>query len=157
MNKKMGDMWFSIYIYLLLPLCTIINIYSLIKYFYHFNYLDNMIITIIQLILAFLAILIYIFAFYRAKNRLKWSYNLVIISIFYSIFVASFNQTINTFYNQGVNSYLMFLAYLVLFILCYGLPNYIYFKRRKDMLIKKNLLSKEELKEIINKNKRYKK
>ena len=157
MNKKNKDMWFNTYIYLLLPLCVGINIYSLVKCFSNFNYLNNMVITITQLGLIIIAIVLYTLTFYYAKNRLKWAYVLIVISIIYSIVNASFNQVINTFYDQGTKTYLMFLLYLLLFSLCYGIPSYIYFSKRKVMLIKKNMISKEELKEIINKNKRYKK
>ena len=67
-------------------------------------------------------------------------------------------QSLNCDFSRSlVKTYLMFLLYLLLFSLCYGIPSYIYFSKRKDMLIKSNMISKEELKEIINKNKRYKK
>lgn len=149
MKNKTNDIWFNIYTFLLLPLCIIINIYNIFKYITNFNSLNNMFVTIIQLLLAIISIILYGFTLYYAKDRVKVAYNLIIVTVFYSIIVASFNQVLETYYNQGVKTYIMFIVYVLLFICCYGLLNYVYFKRRKDMFGKKIIMSKDELKKKI--------
>lgn len=154
MKNKTNDLWFNIYVFLLIPFCIIINLYNIFKYITHFNALNNMFITIVQLILAVISILLYGFTLYYAKDRLKIAYNFIIVSIFYSIVVASFNQVLETYYNQGTKTYTMFFVYIVLFICCYGMPNYVYFNRRKEMFGQKLVMSKEELLEKINESKK---
>ena len=149
MKNKTNDLWFNMYVFLLLPLCILLNIWNLFKYIKNFNSLDNMFITIVQLILCVVSIGYYAYTFYFAKDRLKKAYLLIIISIFYSIGVASFNQTLSTYYNQGAKAYLMFFVYLALFIVWWGLPNYVYFERRKDMFKMDKVMPKEELKAKI--------
>ena len=148
-NNKTNDLWFNIYVFLLLPFCILINIWNIVKYIKQFNYLNNMFITIFQFIICVVSIGYYAYTFYYAKDRVKKAYMLIIISIFYSVVIASFNQTITTYYDQGIKTYLMFLVYLVLFLSCYGFPNYVYFKRRKDYFIMSNVISKELLKSKI--------
>ena len=149
MNKKTNDLWFNIYVFLLLPFCVLINIWNLIGYIKHFDSLNNMFITIIQLILCVTSIIFYNYTFYYAKYRVKKSYLLIMISIFLSVIVASFNQTLNTYYDQGAKTYLMFLVYVALFVIWWGLPNYIYFERRKEMYILEKKVDKELLKSKI--------
>ncbi|MBR3524161.1 MAG: hypothetical protein IKN87_05750 [Bacilli bacterium] len=149
MKNKTNDLWLNIYIFLLLPFCILINIWNLFKYIKHFNSLDNMFLTILQLILCIVSIAYYAYTFFYAKDRVKKAYLLIIISIFYSIFVASFDQTLATYYNQGFKTYLMFVVYIGLFVIWWGLPNYIYFQRRKDMFEMKRVMSKAELKSKI--------
>jgi len=108
-----------------------------------------MFITILQLVLCVVSIAYYSFTFYFAKDRVKKSYLLIIISIFFSVFVASFNQTITTYYDQGIKTYLMFILYLILITFIYGLPNYVYFERRKDMFVMDKAIDKELLKSKI--------
>ena len=150
MNNKTNDLWFNIYVFLLLPFCVLINIWHLVNYLKHFNNINNMFIAVFQIVLCIISILYYAYTFYFAKDRVKKAYLLLLISIFFSIFVASFNQTINTYYDQGAKTYLMFLVYIALFVIWWGLPNYTYFKRRKDMFGMKKVMSKEELKNKIN-------
>ena len=149
MNKKTNDLWFNIYVFLLLPFCILINIWNIIKYLRYFNSLNNMFITILQLVLCVISIGYYAYTFYYAKDRVKKAYLLIMISIFYSVFVASFNQTITTYYDQGIKTYLMFIVYIVLITCIYGLPNYVYFKRRKDMFVMDKAIDKELLKSKI--------
>ena len=148
-NNKTNDLWFNIYVFLLLPFCILINIWSIIKYLKQFNYLNNMFITILQLVLCIISIIFYAYTFYYAKDRVKKAYTLIMISIFYSVFVASFNQTISTYYDQGIKTYLMFIVYTILILCCYGFPNYIYFKRRKEFFVMPKVMSKELLKSKI--------
>ena len=149
MNNKTNDLWFNIYVFLLLPFCVLINIWNIVKYIKYFNSLNNMFITILQFVLCIVSIVYYSYTFYFAKDRVKKSYLLIIISIFFSVFVASFNQTITTYYDQGIKTYLMFILYLVLITFIYGLPNYVYFNRRKDMFVMDKTIDKELLKSKI--------
>lgn len=150
MNNKTNDIWFNIYVFLLLPFCVLINIWNLIRYIRYFNGLNNMFLTIFQLILCILSIIFYAYTFFYAKDRVKKAYLLIMISIFYGAFVAAFDQTLATYYNQGFKTYLMFIVYIALFVMWWGLPNYIYFQRRKEMFEIKKVMSKEELKSKIN-------
>ena len=149
MNNKTNDLLFNIYVFLLLPFCVLINIWNIVKYIKYFNSLNNMFITILQFVLCIVSIVYYSYTFYFAKDRVKKSYLLIIISIFFSVFVASFNQTITTYYDQGIKTYLMFILYLVLITFIYGLPNYVYFNRRKDMFVMDKTIDKELLKSKI--------
>ena len=111
MKNKTSDLWFNIYVFLLLPFCILINIWNIVKYIKDFNSLNNMVITIIQFIICIGSIAFYAYTFYYAKDRVKKSYMLIIISIFFSIFVASFNETINYYYDNGFKTYFMFIVY----------------------------------------------
>lgn len=148
-NNKTNDLWFNIYVFLLLPLCILINIWNIVKYIRQFNYLNNMFITILQFIICIVSIIFYVYTFYYAKDRVKKAYNLIIFSIFYSVIIASFNQTLSTYYDQGIKTYLMFILYVVLLLCCYGFPNYVYFKRRENYFVLPKVISKELLKSKI--------
>ena len=149
MKNRKNDLWFNIYVFLLLPFCILINIWNIIKYAKDFDYLDNIFITVLQFVLCGISIIYYAITVYYAKDTDKKAYPLIIGSLALSIFVASFNQILATYYNMGLKTYSMFAVYIILFVCLWGMPNYVYFERRKDMFEHSNVVPKEVLKEKI--------
>lgn len=154
MKNKISDIWLNIYTFILIPFCVIINIYQLFNYIRYFNSINNMLVSIILILFCVVSIIFYSYTFIQAKDRLKKSYNLLIISIVYGIITSSFNQTVDTYLYSNLFVG-MFFIYLVLFGFCWGVPNYIYFSKRKDLFKTDKKISKEEIIKQIKNNPKY--
>ena len=102
---------------------------------------------------AIISIIYYAITFYFAKDRKRIGYNLLLVSIGYSIVVSSFNQVISTYLDQGFKFYLMFIVYGLLFTIFWGFPNYLYVINRKSLFETKKIddATKEKIKEELNK------
>lgn len=145
MKKQTNDIWFNIYVFLLLPFCVLTNIIDIFKLIIHFNEFDSTILSVVRIIIAVISIVFFAYTVFLAKDRVKKSYYLIIATIFYSIVVASYNQVLSSYYDQGFKTILMYFVYLLLLICCWGIPNYTYFAKRKDFFELKKVMSKEEL------------
>lgn len=152
--KKINDLWLNIYTFILIPFCVIVNCYNLFNYIRYFNSINNMLVSVILIILCVISIVFYTYTFIFAKDRLLKSYNLIIASIGLSIITSSFSQTVDTYLYSNM-FILMFLLYIVLFTCCWGVPNYIYFSKRKDLFKLEKNVSKEEIIKQIKSNPKY--
>ena len=161
MKNKTNDLWLNIYTFILLPFCVIVNVINLYKYIRNFGMYDNPIISVFLILFAIISIVYYSVTVYFAKDRVRIAYNLLLVSVGVSIVIASYNQVIATYLDQGIKFYTMFVLYGVLFTVFWGLPNYLYIINRKELFKDKQTISqetkdklKEELKKgLVNKKK----
>ena len=159
---KNKDLWLNIYTFLLLPFCVIINCINLYKRIKYFNAYSNSV-SIMLLIFAIISIIYYSITFYFAKDRRRIGYNLLLVSVGYSVVVASFDQVVATYLDQGTKFYLMFIVYGFLFTAFWGFPNYLYIIKRKCFFETKKIDDetkakiKEKLMEAYKNNSKQKK
>jgi len=153
MEKKQSDLWLNIYTFVLLPLCSILNCFNLYKGIKHFDAYDNKVISFFIVLFSLISIIYYAITFYFAKDRRRIGYNLILVSIGYSIAVASFNQTVSTYLGQGMKFYVMLIIYGILFTIFWGYPNYLYVINRKKMFETKKVdeETKKKIKEELSK------
>lgn len=155
MKNKTNDLWLNIYTFILLPFCVIINVINLYKYIRDFGMYDNPVISVFLILFAIISIVYYSVTVYFAKDRVRIAYNLLLVSVGLSVVIASYNQVIATYLDQGLKFYMMFVLYGVLFTIFWGLPNYLYIIKRRELFKDKQTISqetKDKLKEELKKS-----
>ena len=153
MNNKNDDLWLNIYTFVLIPFCIIINIINTYNGFKYYDAYDNKVISFFTLAFAIISVIYFAITFYYAMDRKRLGYNLILVSVGYSVVVSSFNQVVATYLGQGTKFYVMFIVYGILFTIFWGLPNYLYFIKRKNLFETKkiNEETKEKIKKELNK------